>query len=45
MNKVNRNRFHLMVDMYLRAGGVRSPEHINSKETLLPCECMERERG
>ena len=45
MNRVNRNRFHLMVDLYLRAGGIRSPEHINSKETLLPSESVGRERG
>ena len=44
MNRVNRNRFHLMVDLYLRAEGVRSPEHISSMETLLPSEHVERER-
>ena len=39
MNRVNRNRFHLLVDMYLRVGGVRSPKHINGRETLLLSEC------
>ena len=43
MSRVNRNRFHLLVDMYLKEGGVRSPEYINGKETLLPSECVEGE--
>ena len=43
MSRMNRNRFHLLVDMYLKEGGVRSPEYINGKETLLPSECVEGE--
>ena len=36
MNRVNRNRFHLLVDIYLRVGGVKSPKHTH----VYPRVCM-----
>jgi hypothetical protein len=36
MDTLNYNRFHQVVDMYLKGRGISPPEYINPRETLLP---------